>query len=67
MGFVTLQREDSTSPVTDLEEGSVEIAVAAHYLDLPHSLTPRIEELISPLPSWVTAIGWTSLYTSWIF
>lgn len=64
----TLQQEGpATSPPTKAEEGSIEIAVAVHYLDPPLSLTPRLQELLSTLPSWVTSIGWTSMYSNWVF
>ena len=66
--YFAMQQEGSTAPAAAaVEEGSVEIAVAAHYLDPPFSLTPRLQELVSSLPSWVTSIGWTSVYSSWVF
>lgn len=65
--YLTLQQEDSTTPAAAEEEGSIEIAVAAHYLDPPLSVTPQLEELISSLPAWVSAVGWTSVYSSWVF
>lgn len=63
-----MQEEDSITPAAErVDEGSIEIAVAAQYLDPPLSLTPRLQELLSSLPSWVTSIGWTSVYSSWVF
>ena len=46
---------------------SVEIAVAAHYIDPPASKTDYLTELLQSLPNWVTAIGWTSTYDSWVY
>lgn len=49
------------------EEEKLEIIVAAQQLDPPQSVTPTLTSLLASLPDWVTAIGWTSTYTSWTF
>ncbi|XP_064386315.1 endoplasmic reticulum metallopeptidase 1-like isoform X1 [Halichondria panicea] len=46
---------------------TIEIAYTSQNLDPPLSHTPRLHELQSSLPEWVTCISWTSKYLRWIF
>lgn len=40
----------------------LDIAIAAHYLTGPDSLTPDMENLLARFPNWTVPIGWTCNY-----
>ncbi len=46
---------------------SLRVAVTAHHLEPPLSLTPELSHLTKALPDWVARVAWTAVYKQWIF